>query len=134
MSIPKAGPLCAPSRTAASASVVEFADSCPTICLRVSMPFPMLSTPSHRVFSRSPWPWVLLLLLLQVGSAWGHQLSRQPRNGDRLTGRVLSDSTNQAVLATAFAERAPIDPSCIERRETLPPPPPTTAGSTNLPP
>jgi putative salt-induced outer membrane protein YdiY len=95
--------------------------------------------------------YVLLLLIILLGAGWEPSLAQhivlQLRNGDRLTGRLISETTNEVVLATAYAERLTIGTELIDKRESLPLPalsagattnqvpnaPATTSASTNKP-
>jgi putative salt-induced outer membrane protein YdiY len=42
------------------------------------------------------------------------------RNGDRITGRLVSETTNTVVLATSFADQVPIPKGMIDHREPVP--------------
>ena len=66
------------------------------------------------------------------------------RNGDRITGRILSESTNEVVVTTAFTDKLVIPGNLVDRKEAVavpspvaPPPaspPPAVSGlNTNLP-
>src|SRR5687767_11727299 len=86
-------------------------------------------------------PAVFFCLLLLVLPVAAQNIAIHLKNGDRITGRILSESTN-AVTVTNFLGTIQIPLNEIARREVLPtPPPPATtniaaavssAGTTNV--
>src|SRR5262245_46024717 len=72
----------------------------------------------------------LLLLVLPVAA---QNIAIHLKNGDRITGRVLSENTN-AVTVTNFLGTIQIPLNEIARREVLPTPPPPAAppATTNI--
>jgi putative salt-induced outer membrane protein YdiY len=76
--------------------------------------------------------WVCLVLVSLMG--WGFSQAQSVvlhlRNGDRITGQFVSETTNSVVIATPFSERVSIPSSLIERRENVAGPAP---GATNQP-
>ena len=67
-----------------------------------------------------PCGWWLLVWLLWCASCQAQDLIIHLKNGDRITGRLLSESTNGVVIATAFSDKLPIAAGMIERREVVP--------------
>jgi putative salt-induced outer membrane protein YdiY len=68
---------------------------------------------------------------------WADDVILHLQNGDRITGRVLSDDTNQIVVATAFSDKLTIPRSLVERRQPVTNLPPSLAqqsGASNAPP
>jgi hypothetical protein len=84
------------------------------------MMFPMPSSIRDRAGVLRPWAWLLLGLLLNAGQCCAQNIVLHLCNGDRISGLVLSESTNSVVLATPFSDRVTIDSSLIQRREVLP--------------
>ena len=105
----------------------------------------MLNLSSHKVHLCRNWGWVAFVSFCLCWEAWGQTLILHMRNGDRISGRLLSETTNSVVLATAFAENVTIPKSLVEQREEIASPapaastmstnqPPTSTTSTNKPP
>ncbi|MFO1501239.1 MAG: DUF481 domain-containing protein [Verrucomicrobiota bacterium] len=90
----------------------------------------MPSCPSHKYTSLKCW--ALFILLAWSGCLLGYPQAfiLHLRNGDRISGRLVSETTNDLVLATDFSTNLSIPVSLIERREAVPPVP----TSTNRPP
>ena len=61
----------------------------------------------------------LLLVFLCCNCAFAEDLVLHLRNGDRISGRLLSEGTNGVVLQTGFSENLAIPAGLIERRETI---------------
>jgi hypothetical protein len=62
---------------------------------------------------------LLLLLLAFCWNARSQQVVLQLKNGDRLTGKIASETTNQVVLTTTWSNNITIPASWITKRETL---------------
>ena len=80
----------------------------------------------------------LLLVIAALASNQAAQVILHLKNGDRLTGKIVSDTTNSVVLATPFFGTVPVPLGEITKREILPEPPPggdnlspTTTATTN---
>ena len=67
----------------------------------------------------SIWRALLLAALLLGNSARAQNVILHLRNGDRLAGTVLSESTNEVRLSTVWSKELVVPASQIERRETL---------------
>ena len=87
---------------------------------------PLLPKPFNRWMPRVPtnflWPVAALILL---GSGWpasGQSFILHLKNGDRITGRISNESTNEVTLVTPFAGTLSIPVSQVEKREALPEP------------
>ncbi|MHC1765467.1 MAG: YdiY family protein [Verrucomicrobiia bacterium] len=78
----------------------------------------MLKRPNHKAYHTAlwGWGWVLLWLISSLAVA-GQNLVLHLKNGDRISGRLISESTNGVVLATAFAEKLVVPVSLIQERE-----------------
>lgn len=89
---------------------------------------------SHRTLDRARWGRWLVLGIICGTVSFGQELVLHLRNGDRLSGRLLSETTNEVVIATSFAERLSVPLNLIERRDLPAPvavtnaPPPKPAG------
>ena len=88
----------------------------------------MPSQTSHNALDRGRWGCWLVLGFVCCTVSFGQELVLHLRNGDRLSGRLLSETTNEVVIATPFAERLSIPLALIERRGAPP------AAVTNAPP
>src|SRR5437016_3478826 len=62
----------------------------------------------------------LILLLAALGSSRGAQVILHLKNGDRLTGTVISETTNSVTLASPLFGNASVPLAEISRREVLP--------------
>src|SRR5688572_28208307 len=124
-------------RRAESASQEECGESANRTCLR---PIPRRKSPSRQfqlrlnhvsmLKKRLSDLWSLLAMflfvLLLVAPAVAQNVIIHLKNGDRITGRLLSESTN-AVTVTNFLGSLQIPLNQIARREVLPAPPPPSA-------
>jgi hypothetical protein len=72
---------------------------------------------------------LLLLALCSTGRA--QQVVLQLKNGDRLTGKIASETTNQIVFTTIWSNSITIPVDWITKRELLPALVSTNASSTN---
>jgi len=86
---------------------------------------------------RSPndlwWPWPIIFLLLiwiQVG-AFAEKIIIHLKNGDRLTGQILSENTNEVTLTTTLFGTVKVPVAEISKRETIAEPAPATATNTS---
>lgn len=84
----------------------------------------MAHCPSHKSRPGGTWIWLGLLLSLSGSLASAQTVVLHLRNGDRLTGRFLAESTNSVEIATDFAPRLIVPASLIEKREVAPTPSP----------
>lgn len=82
-----------------------------------------------------------LLLLASIFGSSAAGIVLQLKNGDRLTGRIVSESTNSITLATPFLGTVQVPLAEINKREPLPElegktnaPPPAINAATNAPP
>ncbi len=77
----------------------------------------MSKRPNHKAYLTAPcWACVLFWLIC----AWpvaGQNLVLHLQNGDRISGRLVSESTNGVVLSTAFAEKLVVPVPLIQKRE-----------------
>lgn len=62
----------------------------------------------------------LLLLVATFARSYGAQVILHLKNGDRLTGTILSESTNVVTLATPFFGNVPVPLGEITKREPFP--------------
>jgi hypothetical protein len=80
------------------------------------------------------WLWVWLLA---CGNSFGENVILYLKNGDRISGRLISQTTNEVVLATDYSQRLAIGANLIERREAVSSPSPSAPAiahsSTNNP-
>jgi len=62
-----------------------------------------------------------LVLLMALGCSWcyAQDIVLQLRNGDRITGRLLSETTNNVEISTAFSDNVVILKSLIDHRENV---------------
>lgn len=93
---------------------------------------------SLKALFATPLAWCILVWLFDCSPAQAQNLILHLRNGDRITGRFLSDSTNGVVIKTAFSEKLTVPAALIEKRETVPEVKPAAAkkppvASTNRP-
>jgi hypothetical protein len=86
---------------------------------------------SHRVSVSIGWVWLILACFLGVDDCRAQTVVLHLRNGDRITGRLVSETTNAVVINTAFSEKVSIGKDLVERREEITAPP--TAAGTNQP-
>src|SRR5436190_16421345 len=62
--------------------------------------------------------WTLFLVLCALpGVAWSEITVLQLKNGDRITGTIVSEDTNRVVLTTAWTKEVVVPVSQIERRQ-----------------
>src|SRR5688572_22054476 len=131
-------------RRAESASQEECGESANRTCLR---PIPRRKSQSRpfqlrlnhvlmlkkRLSDLWSLPAMFLFVLLLVAPAVAQSVIIHLKNGDRITGRLLSESTN-AVTITNFLGSLQIPLNEIARREILPvpAPPPAPAATTNV--
>lgn len=88
---------------------------------------------SIRSRRKSHLRFVALLLLFALGiRASAQEVILHLRNGDRIAGKILSETTDEVKLSTVWARELTVPVSQIERRET-PPPPVAAASGTNTP-
>jgi hypothetical protein len=78
------------------------------------------------------WFWVMLLLSA-LPSAWAQSTLLILRNGDRLTGTILREETNQVVFKTAWWNVVVVPQSEIKSRETIKEAPPGAKPPVPLP-
>src|SRR5882672_1411492 len=75
----------------------------------------------------------LFLLLLAGGRVWSAESTTLVlRNGDRITGVIKSEDTNQVILVTPWVKELVVPTSQIQQRlavQVSTPTPPTTAGA-----
>lgn len=78
----------------------------------------MSKRPNHKANRTAPWVWgwVLIWLISSLTVA-GQNLVLHLKNGDRISGRLISESTNGVVLTTTFAEKLVVPVSLIQKRE-----------------
>ncbi len=62
----------------------------------------------------------LLCLLGGLASSYAAQMVIHLKNGDRITGSLVSETTNSLTLATPFLGKVPVPLSEIEKRELIP--------------
>jgi hypothetical protein len=74
---------------------------------------------------------ILFLLIALCGSARAQQVVLQLKNGDRLTGKIASETTNQVVLTTTWSNNITIPTDLVAKREVVPVAPAVAA--TNAP-
>lgn len=65
-----------------------------------------------------------LLWLLPSIALQSQTVALKLRNGDKITGKIISENTNQVVLGTSWAKEVPIPLVEIQSREIIPPPAP----------
>ena len=65
------------------------------------------------------WLWVLVALSA-LPSAWGQTTVLRLRNGDRLTGTILREETNQVIFKTVWWNVVVVPQGEIKQREVLP--------------
>ena len=88
--------------------------------------FPSVSIRVHPWFSTSCFRLRLFRLglalaaLLMAVSAQAQHVVLHLRNGDRLAGMIISETTNQLTLSTVWAKELSVPLAMIERREVLP--------------
>ncbi|MGZ4975249.1 MAG: hypothetical protein ACXWDN_21000, partial [Limisphaerales bacterium] len=63
---------------------------------------------------------VFLLLLALCWSVGAQQVVLQLKNGDRLTGKIASETTNQVVLTTTWSNNITVPLAWITNRVTVP--------------
>ncbi|MHB8523042.1 MAG: DUF481 domain-containing protein [Limisphaerales bacterium] len=68
------------------------------------------------------WGMVVVVGWLGLGTGVAQTVVLHLRNGDRLTGTILSETANQVVVRTTWKEKIAVPLAQIERREKLPPP------------
>src|SRR5579872_2454420 len=69
--------------------------------------------------------WALMLVAMMIGgAAWGQNVILHLRNGDRIAGTILSETTNQVTLSTVWIKELVVPVAQIERRELPPAQPP----------
>jgi putative salt-induced outer membrane protein YdiY len=66
--------------------------------------------------------WSVLIGLFVCGSSWAQNLIFHLKNGDRITGRIVSETTNQVVVATTYADHLVIPRKLIARKDPVPQP------------
>src|ERR1043166_5272448 len=64
----------------------------------------------------------LLLWLFSLGAASGQSVVLYLRGGDRITGTIVSESTNRVVLSTKWAKEVVVPAGEILKREAAPAP------------
>jgi putative salt-induced outer membrane protein YdiY len=80
------------------------------------------------------WLWWLLWAALGCPHCPAEEIILHLRNGDRITGRLLSESTNSVAISTGFSTNMVVPKELIDRREALPKPKITEPpASTNSP-
>ncbi len=80
----------------------------------------MRSRPAHRLLLRRALHGWVLIWLLSLTSGWSQTLILHLRNGDRLSGLVLSEAAGQLTLTNPALGQVVVPISQIERREKLP--------------
>ena len=93
------------------------------MCLRPRLWFrPMISrTPSHS-FLRCAQRWIFIVVCLGcVPSIWAPSVVLLLKNGDRITGKILSEDTNRVVLATSWSKELVVPLKEVSRREQITP-------------
>lgn len=85
-----------------------------------------------RCIQNSPFISILLLLALSVRGWSAQPVTFVLKNGDRVTGTIVSEETNRVVLTTPWAKEVVIQRAEISRRDPpkLPPAPVPGAGAT----
>jgi hypothetical protein len=86
---------------------------------------------SHRLLSFTGWVWLIVACFWWADWGCAQTVILHLRNGDRLSGRLLSETTNTVVISTAFSEKVSIGKDLVERREEVATP--NTASVTNQP-
>ncbi|MEK7685591.1 MAG: DUF481 domain-containing protein [Verrucomicrobiota bacterium] len=80
----------------------------------------MRSRPAHSLLLRRALHGWVLIWLLSLTSGWSQTLILHLRNGDRLSGLVLSEDAGQLTLTNPALGKVVVPISQIERREKLP--------------
>ena len=76
---------------------------------------------SGLLHNRPPGPrgcWCVIIGLCWVGAAWSQSVVLQLKNGDRLTGTIVTEDTNRIVITTKWAKDLAVPAAEITRRET----------------
>lgn len=79
----------------------------------------MLICPGHKALPLKFWGWLVLLFTLAGSWSNAQTVILHLRNGDRLSGRLIAESTNEVVIATAFSDRLNVPANLISRRESV---------------
>ncbi len=69
---------------------------------------------------QSPRPQWLVIFILCAALASPAQTALQLKNGDRISGKIVSEDTNQVVIATSWGTQQTLPLSLIEKRVELP--------------
>lgn len=78
----------------------------------------MLKRPSHNHLRTLFGITLVLFLWALPGVAWSEVVVLHLKNGDRITGTIVSEDTNRVVLGTAWTKEIVVPVSQIERRQT----------------
>ena len=66
--------------------------------------------------------WFVTGALLAVTSVFAQTVSLELKNGDRITGKILSETNNQVVLSNAWSKEMIVPLAEITKRTVIPPP------------
>src|SRR5215218_2462723 len=66
--------------------------------------------------------WLVSAALFLAASAWSQTVSLDLKNGDRVTGQILSETNNRVLLSNAWSAAISIPSGEIIIRTTIPPP------------